>query len=92
MKDIDSGFKLIKKEVIDNVLKEVKYLKFCVMSEFILNAYLMGYRIKEVPVHHFPRKFGDSSIFTLKKLPMIIIGLINSLFIIKKNYKTGKNK
>ena len=92
MKDIDSGFKLIKKRVIDNVLNDATSFKYCVMSEFILKAYLSGYKVKEIPVNHFPRKSGKPAIFTPTKLPLIIIGLIKNLFKIKFSYKKEKNK
>ena len=83
MKDIDSGFKLIKKKVIDNVLNEVMSLKYCVMSEFILKAYLKGYRIKEVPVIHYSRKSGTTNIFNPKELLFIILQIIKGLLEIK---------
>lgn len=92
MKDINSGFKLIKKKVIDNVLYDVTSLKYCVMSEFILRAHLADYRIKEIPVSHYPRKFGKTTIFKPIKLPFIILGLIKGLFEIKFNYLRNKNK
>src|SRR4030042_465196 len=83
MKDINSGFKLIKKKVIDDILDEVVEFKYCVMSEFVLKAYLAGYKIKEVPVCHYPRRSGQTAIFTTRKLPSIIIGLIKSLLKIR---------
>ena len=86
MKDIDSGFKLIKKRVIDNVLNDITVFKYCVMSEFILRACLAGYRIKEIPVSHYPRKSGKTTIFRPKKLPSIIPGLIKNLFEIRFSY------
>ena len=92
MKDIDSGFKLIKKRVIDNVLNDGISFKYCVMSEFVLKAYLSGYKVKEIPVNHFPRKSGKTAIFTPAKLPLIIIGLIKNLLKIKFSYKKEKNK
>lgn len=85
MKDIDSGFKLIKKKVIDNVLNDVTNVKYCVMSEFILRAYLSGYKIKEIPVKHYCRAAGTSSIFSLTKLPAIIFQLIENLVKIRLN-------
>ena len=85
MQDIDSGFKLIRKKVINSVLDDVTDFDYCVMSEFILKAYLAGYRIKEVPVSHYPRESGMTTIFSPTKLPMIIIGLIENLLKIKFN-------
>ena len=87
MKDIDSGFKLIRKRVIDQILPGVKDMKYCVMSEFILRAYLSGYKIKEIPVHHFPRVHGSTAIFHPYKLPGIIYGLIRNLFAIKQEFQ-----
>ncbi len=92
MIDIDSGFKLIKKEVINNVLGDVVSFKYCIMSEFILKAYLTGYRIREVPVSHYPRKFGKTAIFTPATLPWIISGLIKDIFELKVNYLRDKNR
>jgi len=83
MKDIDSGFKLIRREVIDAVLPSVKSFNYCVMSEFILRANLAGYRIKEVPVKHFARKAGGTAIFQPAKLPGIVLGLIKNLIELK---------
>ena len=92
MRDIDSGFKLIKKEVIDKILPDVRDMKWCVMSEFILKAHLAGYRIKEVAVRHYPRKAGTTSLFTPARLPLIILGLMMSLLKIKFGYSGKRNK
>jgi glycosyltransferase involved in cell wall biosynthesis len=92
LNDIDSGFKLIKKKVVDNVLNDVMHLKYCVMSEFVLKAYLSGYKIKEIPVNHYPRKSGRTVIFTPTQLPLIIIGLIRDLFKIRFDYIKEKKQ
>lgn len=83
MKDIDSGFKLIKKEVVNSVLKETVILDYCIMSEFILRAYLKGYKIKEVPVSHNFRRSGMTKIFSLSKLPFIVVKIIKGILEIK---------
>lgn len=87
LKDIDSGFKLIRQEVIVNVLPRVIKMEYCVMSEFLLRAYLMGYKIKEVPVTHYPRKSGTTAIFHPKKLPGIVGGLLRALWEIRAEYQ-----
>ena len=86
MRDIDSGFKLIRQEVIHEVLPEVKDLKHCVMSEFILKAHLRGYRIKEIPVRHYPRPNGTTNLFQPHKLPGIVFNLIKGLINIRCRY------
>lgn len=83
MRDINSGFKVIKKTVIDDVLKDPLCFNCCVMSEFVLKAYLAGCKIAEVPVFHYPRKAGTSTIFTPGRLPGIIAGAIKSLLKLK---------
>jgi glycosyltransferase involved in cell wall biosynthesis len=87
MKDIDSGFKLIKRKVIEDILKDGLSFKYCVMSEFILKAHLKGYKIKEIPVTHYPRKYGTTGIFRPNKLPSIIFGLLKDIIKIKLTYQ-----
>ena len=79
MRDIDSGFKVIRKSVIDRVLDDVNDFEYCVMSEFVLKAHLEGFRIREVAVSHHARRSGTSTIFTPAKLPFIMASLAGSL-------------
>ena len=62
-------------------------MRHCVMSEFMLKSYLSGYRIREVPVDHFPRPHGSTNIFKPARLPLIIGGLIRSLLRIRLRYR-----
>ena len=83
VRDINSGFKVIKKTVIDNILKEPLCFEYCAMSEFVLKAYLSGYKVVEIPVFHYPRKAGGSIIFTPSRLPGIIVGVLKRLLELK---------
>jgi len=87
MKDINSGFKLIRKTVVDQVLPEVQDMEYCVMSEFILKSFLSGYKIKEIPVDHFSRRHGSTNIFKPRRLPFIIAKTIKDLLHIKLKYR-----
>lgn len=91
MRDIDSGFKLIRKEVIEKILPEVDTMDYCVMSEFVLRAYLEGFKIKEVPVRHIARSTGPSRVFRVPELPAIALGLLRNLFSIRCNYKKDRS-
>jgi len=82
-RDINSGFKVIKKTVIDDILKEPLCFNCCVMSEFVLKAHFAGYRIVEVPISHYPRKAGSSTVFTPVRLPGIIAGALRGLLQLK---------
>ena len=92
VRDINSGFKLIKKKVIDTVLCEVTVLDYCVMSEFIVKAHLLGFKIKEIPVNHFWRMSGKTNIFHSRRLPFIIAKTMLGLLKIKVQGKPGSRK
>ena len=92
MRDIDSGFKLIRRGVIDRILPQLRYMRYCVMSEFILRAHLSGYRIKEIPVCHYPRPAGETAIFRPERLPGIVWGLLCGLIKIKLEYRNRISK
>ena len=87
MKDIDSGFKLIRRCVIDRVLPELRDMRYCVMSEFILRAYLAGYTIREIPVRHYSRPAGETAIFRPERLPGIVWSLMVGLIKLKREYR-----
>jgi glycosyltransferase involved in cell wall biosynthesis len=59
VKDVDCAFKLIKKDVLkDMVLKSDGAL---INTELLVRSKKKGFRIKEVGVHHFPRKGGKAT-------------------------------
>lgn len=60
VKDTDCGFKLIKKEVVDR-LPKLKTESAITETEFLIRAKRAGYKIKEVPVNHYPRITGSST-------------------------------
>jgi glycosyltransferase involved in cell wall biosynthesis len=80
LQDMDCGFRLIRREVVEQVLPEVGSLKYSFWAEFSIIAYRRGFRILEVPVTHRPRMSGSTSIYPLKKIPRIlfvqVIGLL----------------
>jgi len=60
VKDIDCGFKLIKKEVIEKVSPLESNGAF-LSTELLVKAQKAGFRIVEVPVHHYPDLAGGST-------------------------------
>jgi len=74
--DVDSGFKIYKKKVVQDVLPNVRVLKECVSTELLLRSYSRGYKIKEVPVLHYKRDTSEARTFTYKKLSKIVMNLI----------------
>jgi len=79
LRDIDSGFRVVNKRVIDDIIDDSTTLKECINSEITIRAFKKGYKICEVPVTHYPREFGDTKSFKFSKLPKVIIGLFVGL-------------
>jgi len=81
VKDIDCGFKLIKKEVIDNIPKLEAERGPFISSEFLIKAKKKGYKIVETGVRHYERQAGSS---TGANLNVILAGLTDLLRLWKK--------
>jgi len=71
VRDIDCGFKLIKKEVVDNIEKLEAERGPFISSELLIKAKDKGYKIVEVGVHHFKRMEGEA---TGAKLNVVLAG------------------
>lgn len=59
IRDIDCAYKLFKSEVRDKVKLETE--SAITVTEFIIQAKLLGYKIIQLPVLHYPRKFGEQT-------------------------------
>src|SRR5208282_3403518 len=73
LRDMDCGFRLIRRDLITKVLPEVRSLRYSFLAEFSIVAYRKGFRILEVPVIHRARISGSTSIYSWNRLPWIII-------------------
>jgi glycosyltransferase involved in cell wall biosynthesis len=58
-RDIDCAFKLFRRDVLDHVYVESRGAAFS--AELLIKARDRGFRIKELPVTHLPRKAGRST-------------------------------
>lgn len=74
VRDIDCGFKLISKKVVDKVDKLESERGAFISSEFLIKAKKHNFKIVEIPVHHYPRKAGEA---TGAKLNVIIKSFID---------------
>jgi glycosyltransferase involved in cell wall biosynthesis len=66
VRDIDCGFKLIKKAVIDKIPRLEAERGPFISSELLIKAKKEGFKIIEVGVHHFPRQKGKATGASLK--------------------------
>ena len=81
--DMDTGFRLIKREIASEISPEVKYMSFFT-AEFVVRAHHKGYKIIEVPVPHYARKIGSTSIFYVSRLFMICLRQFLGIFRLRK--------
>ncbi|MBP9817646.1 glycosyltransferase family 2 protein [Candidatus Shapirobacteria bacterium] len=70
--DIDCGFKLVSKKVIDTIPKLEAERGPFISSEFLIKSKHAGFKIVESGVHHYPRKAGTA---TGSKINVVISGL-----------------
>lgn len=61
VKDIDCGFKLISKKVIEKIPKLESERGAFISSEFLIKARKAGFKIVEIPVTHYPRVAGKGT-------------------------------
>ena len=73
LRDMDCGFRLIRRPVILATLPEVKSLKYSFWAEFSIVAYRKGFRILEVPIGHRPSLRGSTSIYSWNRIPRILV-------------------
>ena len=72
VRDVDCDFRLIRRRVFDRVSLEHNSGVICLeMMKKIQDA---GFRIAEVPVHHYHRVFGKSQFFNVRRLVRTAIG------------------
>ena len=66
VRDVDCDFRLMRRTIFDRVALEKNSGVICLeMMKKIQDA---GFRIAEVPVHHYHRAFGKSQFFNFRRL------------------------
>jgi glycosyltransferase involved in cell wall biosynthesis len=74
LRDVDCDFRLMRRAIFDRINLEKTSGIICVeMMKKIQDA---GFRIVEVPVHHYHRAFGTSQFFNVRRLVRTIRDLI----------------
>lgn len=86
--DMDTGFRLIRKEWADTLKSQVQHMSFFT-AEFVVRAHHKGARIIEVPVPHYARKIGSSNIFYLSSLFMICFRQFIGLLKLRQELKSA---
>ncbi len=79
IKDINSPFKIIKTSVFQDVINDIPPNPFAISILIAILAKHKGYRIAEIPVSHYKRRTGKSSISNMRLLRGCWFGLVDIL-------------
>lgn len=71
-KDIDSEFKLIRRQAMESILDDDWIVKDLISFEVMVRLFYRGYKIIEVPVRHKRRENGASRGLPLKRIPFAV--------------------
>ena len=78
VRDVDCDFRMMRRTIFDRVHLEKNSGVICLeMMKKITDG---GFRIAEVPVHHYPRAYGKSQFFNFKRLYRTAIDVMKLWF------------
>lgn len=66
VKDISSGYRLMKRDVVEKIKSKLTSSGYPYYMEFILLAAKSGFKIREIPITYHPRIWGKSKIGNLR--------------------------
>jgi glycosyltransferase involved in cell wall biosynthesis len=66
VKDVDCDFRLMRRQIFDTIRLEKTSGVICL--EMMKKIHDAGFRIVEVPVHHYHRAFGRSQFFNVRRI------------------------
>ncbi|RKY33624.1 MAG: hypothetical protein DRP78_07310 [Candidatus Omnitrophota bacterium] len=72
--DVNCGFKLFKREIFAS--EKIMSTGGIIYAEMLLKARLKGFKVKQVPVTHFPRRAGKQTGGSFKVVLKAVIDLI----------------
>lgn len=84
IRDIDCDFRLIRNSLIKKI--HLSFTSATILPELVVKLHLKGARFAEIPVSHYPRKYGKSRFFNYTNITKAIVDNI-SFFIY---FKIGK--
>ena len=85
--DINCGYRLMRKSVVDDILEGGLIFPDCVFTEFTIKAWNKGYRIIESPIRHYERDFGKSRGLPSTRIPMALLKMIFNIAKLKLSLK-----
>ena len=74
MRDVDCDFRLLRRSMFDQV--ELRCDSGVICVELMTKVHQAGFRIAEVPVHHFHRAYGQSQFFNFRRVARVVRDLL----------------
>ncbi|MBU0758711.1 MAG: glycosyltransferase family 2 protein [Nanoarchaeota archaeon] len=84
--DFNSGYKIIHKNVLDDILRKTRIMRYTISVEILVRAIKKGYSVKSVPVAFFDRQDKKKGL-NLKNLPLMAGDTIKGLFRLRTDMK-----
>lgn len=85
-KDVTSVMRFMRVEIAHDIAKEVQYSRYNFWLEFTARMALKNYKVVEVPISYRER-MGGSKVYSLKKMPKVVMSEFKALSAVKKEYK-----
>lgn len=85
MRDIDSAFKIYKRKIFSAF--KIRSAGGLVDAEILIKAKKNGFRIKEIPVHHYARFAGESNYGTGFISPSVVLKVFGEIRFLWKELK-----
>lgn len=87
-KDLDCAFRLVSKKVIGSI--DLVCNTGVATTELLAKARKSGFSIKEIGVHHYPRKFGqpvfESKFLNIPK-PRVVINILKDIRVLRRDLR-----
>jgi glycosyltransferase involved in cell wall biosynthesis len=74
IRDVDCDFRLIRRRVFERIRLTENSGLIC--TELMAKIALSGFRIVEVPVHHYHRMHGKSQFFNLRRVLRVLVNML----------------
>lgn len=88
IEDMTSSFRLIEKQVAEQVILEIKHMRDSSWTEFAIRAHYEGFKQVEVSVRHRKRPGeGDTRIYHLSNLPSVVLRQLIGLWNLRAELK-----
>jgi glycosyltransferase involved in cell wall biosynthesis len=82
-KDVTSVMRLMKVDLAQKIVKDIKYTPTNFWLEFTARSSLIDYTVVEIPINYRFRS-GGSRIYNVKKMPMVILKEFYALYLVRK--------